>query len=110
MASVSAEDGAILRGADIVGSTRSDMTTHVNTLRSDMESIATTQLDGQAATQFRQLMRRWDEDANRLIGALDNFETDLRGTQSSLDSTDEEQAQQYASAGTQNVNFTYPGA
>lgn len=107
---VNAEDGAILRGADIVNSTRSDMTSHINTIRGDIESIATSQLDGRAMTQFRQLMTRWDEDANRLVQALDSFERDLRGTQSSFDSTDEEQGQRYASAGEPQVNFTYPGA
>lgn len=106
---INAEDGAILRGADIVRDTRSDLTSHIDRLRGDIESISRAGLDGQMATQFRQLMTRWNEDASRLVGALDNFDADLRGTQRSFESTDEDRAARL-NIDTQLVNFSYPGA
>lgn len=103
---VNAEDGAILRGADIVRDSRSDLTSHIDTLRNDIESIPRSGMDGRMAIKFQELMLQWNQDADRLISALDNFEDDLRGTQQAFEATDEERAASL-NIETSNVNFTY---
>lgn len=103
---VNAEAGAIDRGAQIVNTSRSELTQTISTLRGQIEAISVGAFDGRTATQFRQLMTRWDEDANRLVSALDNFESDLRDTQADFDTTDEERAASL-NIETSNINFTY---
>ena len=103
---INAEDGAIIRGADIVSESRSTLTEHIDKLRGDIESIPKSSFDGLTATKFQALMAEWNEDVTRLVGALNNFEEDLRGTQQDFQATDEDRASTLNIA-TSNVNFTY---
>lgn len=107
--SLSAADGVIRQSADVVRGTRSDLTSLITQLRGDIESIPRHGFDGRAAMQFQTLMARWNEDANKLIGALDGFERDLLSTQQSYEQTDEDRAASL-NIETSHINFTYPGA
>jgi WXG100 family type VII secretion target len=73
------EDGAINKGAGLVSTARSDLTSMLSTLRAEVAQNAAS-WKGTAAGEFTKLMQRWDEDANLLTKALDEFENNLRGT------------------------------
>lgn len=73
------ESGQIQKGAGLVSSCRSDLTSMLGALRGEVSQNAAS-WKGTAATEFTKLMQRWDEDANLLTKALDEFENNLRGT------------------------------
>lgn len=73
------EDGQINKGAGLVSSARSELTSMLSQLRGEVADNAKS-WKGTAATEFVRLMQRWDDDANLLTKALEEFENNLRGT------------------------------
>lgn len=100
------EEGAILNAVGIVETGESDLKSGLQKLRGDIEAISRQSFEGRTATQFRTLMAQWDQDANRLVSALENFAADLRKTQEDFDSKDDAQAASM-NIETSRINFTY---
>lgn len=86
------EDGQLKKGANLVATCKSDLTTLLGTLRGEVAENAAS-WKGTAATEFINLMRRWDEDANLLTRALDEFEKNLLGTDKNYNQIESEAQQ-----------------
>lgn len=103
-------EGAIEAGAAAADDARQDLSSNVSRLQSEMDSIRG-QFQGAAANAFQQAVSSWRDNAEKIISTLDQFSSDLRGTQTDINTTDEDRAsrlQQQESDGF--VNFSYPGA
>ena len=87
---ISAAEGAILKGADTVSNTRSDLEGRIKTVEGQMLSIGAN-WQGPAAGAFQRLMAQWNEDARKVTSALVDFEQNLRSAQRDYDTTDEDQ-------------------
>ncbi|MFV0427163.1 MAG: WXG100 family type VII secretion target [Beutenbergiaceae bacterium] len=85
---VFAGEGSIDRGAGMVEAARAEMTSELSVLRGRLQAVGTS-WQGSARVAFDRLMLRWDDDATKLISALDEFEAQLRGTQASITSSDD---------------------
>lgn len=88
---VSAADGALNKAENIVSTKRSEFSTAVNRLESELAGIGA-QWKGTASMAFQRLMQAWREDAKSIINELNTFETNLRESQSTFTASDEEQA------------------
>ncbi|UJP39873.1 WXG100 family type VII secretion target [Cellulomonas palmilytica] len=89
-AEVSAADGAIKQGADVVARTRSELRSELSSLEGKLSGIGS-HWQGQGAVAFNQLMVRWRDDASKIVAALDEFEQNLRTSQSTYSASDETQ-------------------
>lgn len=92
----SAAEGAILKGADTVASTRDDLTGRIKTVEGQMLSIGSN-WQGPAAVAFQRLMAQWNQDANKVTQALVDFEEQLRASQRDYDTTDQDQQSTFTS-------------
>lgn len=88
---VSAADGALQRGAQVVSDAKSSLNTELNQLEGKLASIGS-QWQGQGASAFTMLMERWRSDARKITAALDSFEQNLLGSQTTYSSTDDSQS------------------
>ena len=86
------EQGQINKGAGLVASCKSDLTSLLGALRGEVAQNAAS-WKGSAASEFTKLMQRWDEDANLLTKALDEFENNLRGTDKNYNQIESEAQQ-----------------
>ncbi|MFD2674960.1 WXG100 family type VII secretion target [Gulosibacter bifidus] len=103
-------EGAIEAGASAADDARQNLSSIVSRLQGEMEAIRP-QFQGAAANAFQSAMGSWSENAEKIISTLDQFSSDLRGTQADITSTDDDRASAMANqeeAGL--VNFSYPGA
>lgn len=91
---ISAADGAILKGADTVASTRQTLESQIKTLEGQMLAIGGN-WKGMGAIAFQQLMAAWNADATKVTRALVGLEDNLRHSQKAYDATDEEQDQTF---------------
>ncbi|MCW2866160.1 MAG: hypothetical protein JWR20_348 [Marmoricola sp.] len=89
------ESGQIVKGAANVASCKSDLTALLGALRGEVSQNAAS-WKGTAASEFTNLMARWDEDANLLTKALDEFEHNLRGTDKNYNQIESEAQQTMA--------------
>ncbi len=89
-AEVSAADGAIKQGADVVARTRSELRSELSALEGKLSGIGS-HWQGQGAVAFNQLMGRWRDDASKIVAALDEFEQNLLTSQSTYSASDETQ-------------------
>jgi len=89
---VSAADGALKAGADVVASTRGSLQQQLQALEGKLASVGSG-WQGQGAVAFTQLMTRWRDDATKIISALNEFETNLISSQTSYTASDDAQAQ-----------------
>ena len=89
------EQGQINKGAGLVASCKSDLTSLLGALRGEVAQSASS-WKGSAASEFTKLMQRWDEDANLLTKALDEFENNLRGTDKNYNQIESEAQQTMA--------------
>ncbi|ASR55337.1 WXG100 family type VII secretion target [Cellulomonas sp. CW35] len=89
-AEVSAADGAIKQGADVVARTRSELRSELSALEGKLSGIGS-HWQGQGAVAFNQLMVRWRDDASKIVAALDEFEQNLLTSQSTYSASDETQ-------------------
>ena len=89
-AEVSAADGAIKQGADVVARTRGELRSELSALEGKLAGIGS-HWQGQGALAFNQLMVRWRDDASKIIAALDEFEQNLVTSQSTYTASDDTQ-------------------
>ena len=88
---VSAAEGAILKGANTVATTRQELDGRIKQVESQILAIGSN-WQGSAAVAFQALMVRWNEDTRKVNNALIQFEENLRRTQQDYDATDQDQA------------------
>jgi WXG100 family type VII secretion target len=88
---VSKQDGALNRGAQMVSAARGDLNQQLQSLRGKLSGIGA-QWQGAGSSAFQQVMVRWDEDARKIISALDEFEQNLRSSEQTYNASDETQS------------------
>ena len=84
----SAEENALKTGADHVATTKEDLDTQLTALRNQLTALQG-RWKGQGNLAFTNVMSRWDSQAFKLIGVLDVFEANLRGTDKAYLETDD---------------------
>ena len=92
---LSSVDGAIERGAQVVGIARADLRADLAGLRDQLSGIGA-HWSGEGATAFLTVMDRWDVAAGRLVDALLGFEDALRASAATYATTDEAQHRSFA--------------
>ena len=90
-AEVSAADGALKAGADAVAASRAELQRELSVLEGKLAGIGSA-WQGQGAVAFTTLMTRWREDANKIISALNEFESNLVSSQSTYTAADDAQS------------------
>ncbi|UCR90378.1 WXG100 family type VII secretion target [Mycetocola spongiae] len=93
---ISAEEGALRRGAQAVNTTKAGIDQHVKKVRGEIEQLRGFWTGG-AATAFTGMMNRWDEEARKLNDVLITLEDALAGTE--RDQARSEQDHQQAISG-----------
>lgn len=88
---VSAADGALKAGASAVAQSRGELQRELDVLRGKLESLRGAWA-GQGAGAFQTLMLRWNEDATKIINALNEFESNLISSQSTYTAADDAQS------------------
>ncbi|PFG32803.1 WXG100 family type VII secretion target [Sanguibacter antarcticus] len=88
---VSAVEGALEQGAQAVVQSRTELQKELVGLEGKLSSIGSS-WTGQGAVAFTQLMARWRDDASKMVGALNDFEANLRSSSTAYDSADETQS------------------
>jgi WXG100 family type VII secretion target len=89
-AEVSAADGALKQGADVVARSRGELQRELSSLEGKLAGIGS-HWQGQGAVAFNQLMARWREDATKIVSALNEFESNLVSSQSTYTASDDAQ-------------------
>lgn len=89
---VSAADGALQRGAQIVNQSKAEITGELNSIQSKLSGIGAA-WTGSGSTAFQQTFQAWQEKSRRITNALDQFEQNLRDSQSAYTQTDDASAQ-----------------
>ena len=89
---VSAADGALQRGASIVNSSKTDIIGELNSIQSQLSSIGGS-WTGAGATAFQQTFQAWQDKSRKITNALEQFEQNLRDSQSAYSQTDDTSAQ-----------------
>lgn len=92
---VSKQDQALSRAAEMVFSARQDLDSQIKTLNGKLEQIGG-QWTGVGATAFRQVMMSWDQNAKKVISALDGFQENLKRSESTYTAEDEAQQQVFS--------------
>src|SRR5659263_674233 len=87
----SAADGALKAGAIAVSQSRAELKQQLKALEGNLSGIGA-KWKGQGAVAFGALMVRWNEDANKIINALDTFEATLGCSPSTCAAADDAQA------------------
>ena len=85
---ISAGEGAIKQGAGVVADTKTQLDSELRNLRGKLAGIGS-QWQGAGAAAFTQLMNRWDADATKIISALDEFEQNLRASDTAYVASDD---------------------
>jgi WXG100 family type VII secretion target len=85
---ISAEEGALRRGAQAVGEAKAGIDQQAKNVRSEIEQVRGYWRGG-AAAAFTSLMSTWDEQARKLNETLVTLEAALSGTEKDLASTEE---------------------
>lgn len=85
-------DQALTRGATFVQSAKGDLDGQLGALRGQLQGIVSS-WQGSGSTAFQTTMTRWDESARKIISALDEFEANLRSSDQTYTSADDQQAQ-----------------
>lgn len=89
---ISAEEGALKKGADSVKTAKETIDRHTSRVRSEIESLRS-YWTGTAAGAFTQLMARWDGQTTKLNAVLIELENALRGTERDQAETEDSQTQ-----------------
>ena len=92
---VSAQDGAILKGAEATRQAREELASRINTVDSHVQSLQP-RFAGATAAAFARLMGEWRSESTRVNAALEEFELSLRAHQSHLDTGEDEQSAAFA--------------
>jgi WXG100 family type VII secretion target len=86
---ISAEEGALRRGAQAVGEAKSGIDRQVQNVRGEIEQLSG-YWSGSAAGAFTALMNSWDEQARKLNNVLITLEDALAGTEKDQASGEEQ--------------------
>ena len=89
---ISAADGALQRGAGIVNQSKAEIITELNSIQNQLSGIGAAWV-GSGATAFQQTFQAWQEKSRRITNALDEFEQNLRDSQTTYSQTDDTSAQ-----------------
>ncbi|MFC8191284.1 WXG100 family type VII secretion target [Cellulomonas sp. NPDC057328] len=89
---ISAEEGALARGAQAVADARQGIDNRVAQVRREIETVGG-MWTGPAASRFTQLMAEWDTKTKKLNSVLDQLEASLTGTARDQQATDEQTQQ-----------------
>ncbi|GIG27058.1 WXG100 family type VII secretion target [Cellulomonas denverensis] len=89
---ISAEEGALARGAVAVADAKSAIDQKVAGVRGEIEQVGG-MWTGPAAGKFTQLMAEWDAKTRKLNAVLDTLEASLQGTARDQAATDESHQQ-----------------
>jgi WXG100 family type VII secretion target len=92
---MSKQDQALTRGAQMVATARGDLDQQLSTLRGKLSGIGA-QWQGAGSMAFQQVMNRWDEDARRIITALNEFEQNLQVSERTYNAADETQSSTFS--------------
>ena len=92
---VSKQDQALDRGARLVSDARAELDQELASLRGQLSGIGASWVGG-GATAFTSVMSRWDQDTRRIIGALNDFEANLRASEQTYNTSDENQASTFS--------------
>lgn len=93
---ISAEEGALRKGAEAVSNAKTNIDGQLKNVRGEIEQLRSFWTGG-AANSFTQLMNRWDEESKKLNNVLVTLEEALRGTEK--DQAASEQSHQQAISG-----------
>lgn len=77
---ISAEEGALKRGAQAVNEAKAGIDAQVKFVRGEIEQVGG-YWTGAAAVAYGQLMRRWDDETRKLNDVLITLEEALSGTE-----------------------------
>lgn len=89
-------EGALKKGAETIASSRTELKGCLSALKDCLVNVGAGWV-GEAATQFAVLMARWSEDADKIVGSLDEFEANLNAASHSFQEHEEQQASQLKS-------------
>lgn len=89
---ISAQEGALKRGAEAVGTAKSGIDQQVKFVRGEIEQLRGFWTGG-AAGAFTILMNNWDEETRNLNNVLVTLEAALSGTEKDQASTEESHQQ-----------------
>lgn len=95
---ISAEEGALRRGAQAVHETKSGIDQQVKKVRGEIEQLRG-YWSGAAATSFASLMTRWDDQARQLNEVLVTLEDALSGTERDQAASEESHQQTISGLG-----------
>ena len=95
---ISAEEGALRRGAQAVRETKSGIDQQTKKVRGEIEQLRGF-WTGAAAASFTTLMSRWDEQARQLNEVLVTLEDALAGTERDQAATEEAHQQTISGLG-----------
>lgn len=95
---ISAEEGALARGAQAVNDAKTGIDQQVKFVRGEIEQVSAF-WTGAAAGSFAQLMTRWDEETRKLNNVLVTLEDALRGTERDQSSTEDSNIQTISGLG-----------
>jgi len=89
---ISAEEGALKRGAQAVGEAKAGIDQQVKNVRGEIEQLRG-YWSGGAAASFTGLMTRWEEQATKLNNVLVTLEDALAGTEKDQAASEEQHQQ-----------------
>ena len=89
---IAAEEGALKRGAQAVGTAKAGIDQQMASVRNEIEQVAG-YWTGDAQAAFLQLMNRWDEEARKLNAVLITLEDALSGTDRDQNATEQSHEQ-----------------
>lgn len=89
---ISAEEGALRRGAQAVGQAKAGIDQQVKFVRGEIEQVRG-YWTGEAAGAYTVLMNRWDEETRKLNDVLITLEDALTGTDRDQNATEQSHQQ-----------------
>lgn len=89
-------EGALKKGAETIASSRTELKGRLSASEGRLANVGAG-WTGDAATQFTVLMARWNEDADKIVRSLDEFEANLNAASRSYQEHEERQASQLKS-------------
>lgn len=92
---VTKQDQALNRGARLVSEARAELDQEMAGLRGQLSGIGSSWVGG-GATAFQSVMARWDEDTRKIVQALNDFEANLRDSETTYNTSDENQASTFS--------------
>ncbi|TPW77837.1 WXG100 family type VII secretion target [Schumannella soli] len=95
---IAAEEGALKRGAQAVGTAKAGIDQEVKKLRGEIEQVSG-YWSGSAAVAFNQLLTRWDNETSKLNNVLITLEDALGGTEKDQNATEESHKQTISGLG-----------